>query len=371
MAAALIVRSTPLRYGISAASVLVVALILDLVSSRINTTTVALTLLLVVLTCATFFGRNPALLASFLAMLTFNYLFLPPVGTWHIADAQNLVAWAAFTITAIVAGELSAYARRRQRESERLYVELQAAFEKATQAEAFKQSEKLKSALLDAVTHDLRTPLTSIKASVTTLLDSEGGHRTIELDTAGRTEFLDIINEETDRLNKFIEGMVELARVEAGASQVNIADADVNEVVSIALDRAAAITSDHIVNVTIASDLPLVKADDRALAEVIYNLIENAVRYSRAGTTITVSATAKHGAAAIAVEDEGVGIPREERERVFEKFVRLDGGRADGMGLGLAIARSIVEAQNGTIEIVEPDNGVGTKIILTFPLNKL
>src|SRR5882762_492049 len=210
-------RSGYLRYGASVAAILFATVNLVLLQDHVNSTTVALTLLLVVLTSATFFGRNPALLASFVAMLCFNYFFLPPVHTWTIADPQNLVAWAAFTITAIIAGELSAYAQRRARESERLYEELQTVFQTATQAEALKQSEKLKSALLDAVTHDLRTPLTSIKASVTTLLDSEGGHRTIELDSIGRSEFLDIINEETDRLNGFIEGMVQLARVEAGS----------------------------------------------------------------------------------------------------------------------------------------------------------
>ena len=124
-------------FGVSVSAVLVVTLFLDLVSDEINSTTVALSLLLAVLSSATFFGRNPALLASFVAMLCFNYFFIPPVQTLTISDPQNLVAWAAFTITAIVAGELSAYARRRANESERLYAALQTAFKTATQAEAF------------------------------------------------------------------------------------------------------------------------------------------------------------------------------------------------------------------------------------------
>lgn len=362
-----IFRSGLLRYGISVAAVLLTTLVLESLSAQINSTTVALALLLVVLSCATFFGRNPALLASFVAMLAFNYLFLPPVRTWHIADPQNLIAWAAFTITAIVAGELSAYAQRRARESERLYEELQAAFEKATLAEALKQSEKLKSALLDAVTHDLRTPLTSIKASVTTLLDSEGGHRTIELDGEGRSEFLDIINEETDRLNKFIEGMVELARVEAGTINGPGSLTNIDEVISIVLGRAEMLVTEHIVMVDAGSELPLIKAEARSLAEVIYNLVENAVKYSPAGSTITVAAAERDGVVVIAVNDEGKGIPRDERLRVFEKFVRLGDERAGGLGLGLAIARGIVEAQDGKIEIESGDNGKGTKVVLTLP----
>ena len=363
-------NSTLLRYGLSVASVLVVTIGLVELGTRVNSTTVALALLLIVLSSATFFGRNPALLASFVAMLCFNYFFLPPLHTWTISEPQNLVAWAAFTITALVAGELSAYARRRARESERLYEELQAAFKSATQAEALKHSEKLKSALLDAVTHDLRTPLTSIKASVTTLLDSEGGHRTIELDSEGRAEFLDIINEETDRLNKFIEGMVELARVEAGSSGSTGTLSNVEEIISIAFSRAEKLPGNHKVQINVEKDLPLIRVDARAMAEVFYNLIENAAKYSPADSTITISAAAHGDSVLVSVMDEGRGIPEEMRERVFEKFVRLDDDQTEGLGLGLAIARGIVEAQSGRIEIKPGDNGSGIKVVLMLPIGE-
>ena len=195
---------------------------LEIFQPFINTAIVAIVFLLLIVFIATFIGRNPALLASFAAVAGFNFMFIPPVRTWTISEPQNWIAWAAFTVTAITVGELSAYAKRRAVEAEqrkeeikKLYNELQTAFEKASETEALRRSEKLKSALLDAVTHDLRTPLTSIKASVTTLLDSEGGHRTIELDAEGRLDFLEIINEETDRLNNFIEAMVELAKIES------------------------------------------------------------------------------------------------------------------------------------------------------------
>ncbi|HEV7701612.1 MAG TPA: DUF4118 domain-containing protein [Pyrinomonadaceae bacterium] len=354
------------RYGLSVSAVLIATLTLIALADRINSTTVALILLLAVLTSATFFGRNPALLASFAAMLCLNYFFLPPVHTWTIADPQNLIAWAAFTITALVAGELSAYARRRARESERLFEELQNAFKSATEAEAFRQSEKLKSALLDAVTHDLRTPLTSIKASVTTLLDSEGGHRTIELSSEGRSEFLNIIDEETDRLNRFVESMVTLARVEAGSSEPTRL-ASVEEIVATALDRAHPLLDGHHVKADLEKDLPLIRVDALATAEVVYNLIENAVKYSPVETTITVTAAPHGNSVIISVTDEGRGIPPDDRERVFEKFVRLEDD-SRGMGLGLAIARGIVEAQNGTIELRDGAGGRGTRVVLTLPI---
>lgn len=356
------------RYGVPVVAVVLMTVVLWLLGEHVNLTTVALVFLLVVLASATFFGRNPALLASFAAMLSFNYLFIPPVGTWHIADPQNLVAWAAFTITAIIAGELSAYARRRARESERLYEELQAAFKTATEAEALKQSEKLKSALLDAVTHDLRTPLTSIKASVTTLLDSEGGHRTIELDSPGRSEFLNIINEETDRLNKFIEGMVQLARVEAGSPQALDTLASVEEVIAAALDRAEPLLAGHHLVLNLEKDVPQISGDERALAEVVYSLVENAVKYSPVGSTITLDA-ARHGERVlISVNDEGSGIAENMREKIFEKFVRLEKESSDGLGLGLAIARGLVEAQGGSIEVRDGASGKGTRVLVMLPI---
>lgn len=358
------------RYGISVAAILLITAALIALQGQVNTTTVALALLLVVLSAATFFGRNPALLASFIAMLCFNYFFIPPIHTWTIADPQNLVAWAAFTMTAIIAGELSAYARRRARESEHLYEELQSAFKTATEAEALKQSEKLKSALLDAVTHDLRTPLTSIKAAVTTLLDSEGGHRTIELDGGGRSEFLNIIDEETDRLNRFIQSMVELARVEAGTASGGGSLAHVEEIITTALDRAEQFLAEHSVVVNIEKDIPLIRVDARAIAEVIYNLVENAAKYSPVGTTITITAQSHGNRVVIDVADEGKGIPPEMRERVFDKFVRLEGTTARGLGLGLAIVRGIVEAQNGAIEIRSRKSTTGTKVVLSFPVGE-
>ena len=175
----------------------VTAVLAPLAGQQINATTVALALLLAVLFVATGWGSRPAILASVLGMLCFNYFFLPPIGTFTIADPDNWIALGAFLITAMTAGQLSARAKRRaeeaeagRREIERLYHELQAAFERASHAEALRQSERLKSALLDAVTHDLRTPLTSIKAAVTTLLDKVDDETPVVLDADSQRELL-------------------------------------------------------------------------------------------------------------------------------------------------------------------------------------
>lgn len=336
----------------------------------ISTTEVALTLLLVVLLSSTLFGSRSGLVSAIAGILSFNFFFLPPFYTFNISGVGNWVAFGAFIITALIVGQLSGYARRRATEAERLYEELQSAFKSATETEAVKQSEKLKSALLDAVTHDLRTPLTSIKAAVTTLLESEGGHRRLELDSRGRLEFLEIVNEETDRLNRFIEGMVELARLEAGGLNRGNSLATLDEILPIALERAGSLPGDHVVSVIRREELPLLRVDARAVAEVIYNLLENAAKYSPPKSSITITAEVDNGNVVFSINDEGPGIPSEMREKVFEKFVRLGDVKPGGMGLGLAIARGIIEAQGGTVEIRDGDNGRGTKVVLTLPVGE-
>jgi two-component system sensor histidine kinase KdpD len=334
-------------------------------------------LLLVVLFCSTLFGSRAGLAASVAAGLSFNYFFLPPFYTFNISGPENWVAFGAFVITALIAGQLSGYARRRARESEarqaeieRLYNELRAAFEQASEAEGLRRSEKLKSALLDAVTHDLRTPLTSIKASVTTLIDSDKEEL---LDDESKNELLQIINEETDRLNEFIEGMVGIARLEAGTAPLERRMTSVDEIVSSALGRAAKHTRGHRIETRMNADLPELNVDAAAVTEVLYTLIDNAAKYSPSSTTIRISARQVDESVEIGVEDEGSGIPKDERKRVFDKFYRSRSAdihsTGGGLGLGLAIARGLVEAQGGEIRIEDGSEGFVTKIAFTLPID--
>ncbi|MGH7784970.1 MAG: sensor histidine kinase, partial [Candidatus Binatia bacterium] len=186
----------------------------------------------------------------------------------------------------------------------------------------------------------------------------------------GRAEFLDIINEETDRLNGFIESMVVLARIEAGSAAGSGALSNVEEIISIALARAERLLSKRQVETNIEPELPLIRVDARAIAEVVYNLVENGVKYSSEGSLIAIAAKGHGNSVVISVADEGRGIPEDMRERVFEKFVRLGNDHSSGLGLGLAIARGIVEAQNGTINIRAGENGKGTKVVLTLPIGE-
>jgi two-component system sensor histidine kinase KdpD len=325
--------------------------------------------------------------ASLLGVLCFNFFFLPPHGTLTIDAWDNWIALAAFLVTAVTVGQLSSRAKRRteeadagRREIERLYAEMRDAFERASHAEALRQSEKLKTALLDAVTHDIRTPLTSIKASVSTLLEElrakAAGGRPGTLDAEERREMLEVIDEECDRLNRFVEGLIELARIEAGELHLRRRWGAVDEIVSAALARSEPLTRRYEVRVEIEEGVPAVQVDPRAVAEVIFTLIDNAAKYSPAGTAILITAgRVDGGMIRVAVENEGEGIPPALRERVFDKFFRATrdgdagGGRLPkGTGMGLAVARGIVEAHGGRIWIEDGNGGRITRVVFTLPV---
>jgi K+-sensing histidine kinase KdpD len=372
-------------YVFAAAAITVATACLLPVRSQINSTTVGFTYLMTIVFVAIVWGSAPALLVSILGMLCFNFFFLPPFHMFTIADPQNWMALAAFFITALAVGQLSARAKRRaeeaenaKREVERLYYELQDSFERSSQAKALKQSERLKSALLDAVTHDFRTPLTSIKASATSMLadlqTSERNNADPQIDNEGRKEMLQVIDEEADRLDRFVEGLTKLARIDAGDMRLQLNPASVEEIVTAALRRAEPRTRTHRLEVWL-DELPLVTVDDHAISEAIYTLIDNAAKYSPAESPITIRAAQTNGNRInISVEDHGPGIRADVRDRVFEKFFRAmrDGDvsdrRAPGSGMGLAIARGIVEAHGGRIWVEEGEKGPGAKFVIELPI---
>lgn len=360
---------------IAVGSIALTTAVLLVFREYLNSTEIALTLLLVVLFSSTLFGSRAGLVASLAGIFCFNFFFLPPFYTLTISGSHNWVAFGAFIVTALIAGQLSGYARRRaeesearQRKIESLYDELKDAFEQASDAEAVRRSEKLKSALLDAVTHDLRTPLTSIKASVTTLL---GGPEKADLDDESKKEFLQIIDEETDRLNQFIEGMVGIAKVEAGALDVRKSLSSVDEIVANAAERARNQLVHHRLEIVLESDLPEVIVDAASVSQVVFTLLDNAAKYSEPGSRIRLSAHATSSSKVrIVVEDQGRGITKVDRERVFDKFFRLEQdvpSSGSGLGLGLTIARGMIESQGGRIWIEDGSRDFATRVVCELP----
>jgi len=230
-------------------------------------------------------------------------------------------------------------------------IEKARALEDASHAEAARQSEVLKSALLDSLAHDIKTPLTSIKAAVTSLLGSTPGFD---------RELLTIINEEADRLNQLAAEVVEMARIEAGKLHLEKQPVAVAELVTGALSELAAPLKGRPLKLRVPSDLPAVEADRDFAGQVVKQFVENALKYSPEGSPLEISAEMKGGKIVIGVADHGPGIEENERPRIFDKFYRGRRHRFDtrGTGMGLAIAKGIVEAHGEKIW-VESEPGQG------------
>jgi two-component system sensor histidine kinase KdpD len=366
-----------LKYLAAAATVAPIVIVLQLLS--VSYAGIAAPLLLLdVVVVARLWGTGPALVSAATGAAAYSYYFLPPAG-FGIEDAEDWIAFVTFTVTAVIAGELASRAERRAAEAqagraeiERLYQELQSAFERASEAEAARRNEQLKAALLDALTHNLRTPLTSIKAAVTALIRSGTWSPASELSSEGRRELLQVIDEESDRLNRFIEGLSTSGEA-APTQPIHLRAIDVEELVRAGLSRAETVTRDHRVVVSLDEAIPAVSVDAASITEVIYILLDNASKYAPAGTTIGVRAARDdERSVQIAVSDEGPGIPDHLRERVFEKFFRVPARESHdpnrgGVGLGLPIARRLIETQGGHIWVEKAALGKGTAVIMTLP----
>jgi len=366
-----------LKFGLAAATVAPIVALLRVAS--VSYAGVAAPLLLLdVVVVARFWGTGPALMAAASGAGAYSYYFLPPAG-FAIVDPQDWIEFFTFIGTAVIAGELASRAERRtaeaqagRKEIERLYQELHGAFERASEAEAARRNEQLKAALLDALTHNLRTPLTSIKAAVTALIRAGSWTPDSELTADGRLELLQVIDEESDRLNRFIGGLAAPDGVEL-QRPIHLRSVSVEEVIHAGLHRAETVMRDHQVALALEGGLPPVSVDAASITEAIYILLDNASKYAPAGTTITIGALRdEEGEVRITVSDEGPGIPAALRERVFEKFFRVPGRESHdphrgGVGLGLPIARRLIEAQAGRIWIPAPAAERGTTVVVMLP----
>ncbi|MFZ0431882.1 MAG: DUF4118 domain-containing protein [Candidatus Acidiferrales bacterium] len=448
----------------------------------VNGTTVALTLLLAILIISAAWGIAVSVFMSVVAMLAFNYYFLPPVGTLSIGDPQNWVALFAFLVVSVLGSHLSARARKQaaaassgRREVERLYtfsrsllesgnviqllnripaqivetfevgaaallladkqkvyrsgpsipqldierlksivareepvtdaeaslsfapvrlglrpigslgisgpilsrqtleaigtliaiaMERARAVEQLGLTEATRESERLRTALLDSVTHNLRTPLTSIKASVSNLLSNPA------LDEPAKREFLTIINEETDRLNRLVGEVAEMARLDAGEVELELGPHSIRDIIEAALKDLRTSLSDRPLTITAPGELPPVRVDFSRIKDVVVHLVENANQYSSPGEPITISAERAGDFVVTSIADRGAGIDDLEQTLIFEKFYRGRDQRltVQGTGMGLPIAKAIVLAHGGSLSLTS-QLGSGSVFSFTLPVN--
>lgn len=246
-----------------------------------------------------------------------------------------------------------------------LAIERARALEALSKHRAEQEHERLRSALLDSVTHEFRTPLTSIKASVTTLLSAA------TLDDQGRRELLTVIDEEADHLNRLVGEAAEMSQLDAGMFQLDLQSHSIQDALNPALDDAKSSLENHPVEIIAAPDLPNVRIDVQRIREVLMHLLENAGKYSPSGSPIKVTCEVNGDRLVINVADRGPGIDSFEQSLIFEKFYRGHNQRytAPGTGMGLAIVKVIVEAHGGTIGVVS-QLGSGSVFSFSLPIDK-
>lgn len=232
------------------------------------------------------------------------------------------------------------------------------------QARVTAETERLRAALLSSISHDLRTPLVSILGSATSLIDYE---RT--LGPAQRLDLARTIQEEAERLNRFVQNLLDMTRIGAGALKPRRDWIDLRDVMAAAVAQARPLLRDRPVRLDLPDDLPLVHLDPALMQQVLFNLIDNAGKHAHGETPIGIRARVEGASLRLEVTDEGPGIPPEDREKVFDMFYRVREGdtRTAGTGLGLAICRGIVAAHGGTIAVEDGANGSGTRIVIRVP----
>jgi two-component system sensor histidine kinase KdpD len=229
------------------------------------------------------------------------------------------------------------------------------------------EADRLRSALLTSISHDLRTPLAAVLGAAGALRDLPKS-----LDDEAKADLLVTIIDESERLNRFIANLLDMTKLESGAVAPNLAPHDVGEIVGSALERAKKILARHRVEVAIPSDLPMIAVDPVLFEQVLFNLLDNAAKYAPAGTAIRIQGWAERDAVKLQVVDEGHGIPPDDLERIFDKFHRVQRGdqvRA-GTGLGLSISRGFLEAMHGSITAANRTDRQGAVFTISLPVAK-
>jgi two-component system sensor histidine kinase KdpD len=363
--------------GLVLGVLVVVAVTASLVPFRSHVTraTPALALVLPVVVGAIIGGTGAAIVCAVAAALAFSLAFIPPLWTLKINSVDDAVAFIVFIVVAVVTGTLVAREATRRRTAEMRTAEVQALHERyeavvaererlteeSHRLELLERIDQQRSALLRSVSHDLRTPLATIRGATS---DIRAG---VAYDDATRDELLDLVGDEAERLDRLVTNLLSLTRIESGALEPDRQPVVLDELVHDRLRRLRRLFRDIHLEVEIPEGLPLLDADYSQLDQVLTNLLENAARYAPPGSVVTVGAGEKGEVVEIWVSDEGTGIDPDDVGHLFEPFRR--GAASESSGVGLAICKAIVEAHGGSIE-VRPTLRQGAVFVFTMPIRR-
>lgn len=296
---------------------------------------------------AMLFDILPVLLTALLSGLILNFFFIQPLFTFHITNTEDVLLFLIYIIIALVNAVLT--------------FKIRDAENKARDKEEKEKTIKLYNTLLNSLSHELRTPIAIIIGAIDTLKENKN-----KLSETNQTELLEEIDKASIRLNRQVENLLNMSRLETGILKINQDWCDLNELIYTVIQKITPVKNSHTISFIPNEKLPLFKLDAGLIEEVIQNLVTNALLYTPENTIIKIDASHQSDNCVFSVFDNGNGFPENEIQFAFDKFYRLPNTKTGGSGLGLSIVKGFVEAHNGTIKLKNNTNS-GANFTITIP----
>lgn len=319
------------QWIISLTLIAIISILCYLISPIIGYKVVALILLLVVSVLAMFFEILPVMFSALLSACIWNFFFIPPLFTFHIYNTEDLLMFLMYFVIAIINAVLTIKIREQEN--------------KAREKEDQEKSIRLYNTLLNSLSHELKTPISTILAGVDTLKENDS-----KLNVQNKNELLTEIEKASIRLNRQVENLLNMSRIENGMLKLNKDWTDINELIFSSIEHLKEKTEHKIIYVP-HDELPLIKIDAGIFEQIIHNIIYNAILYSENNSNILIELSIENKELNLIISDEGPGIPEEYLNHIFEKFYRLANSKTGGTGLGLYIVKGFVDAHNGTVKV--------------------
>ena len=339
------------QFIVSNISVIIVALICYASVNYIGYHSVALLLLATVSVLSIFFSIYPVLSAAAMSALIWDFFFIPPHFTLHVTNSEDALLLLMYFVIALTSGVLTS----KVRELEKLE------FQKEERSHTL----KLYKTLFDSISHELRTPIATIVGASDNLLQKD-----VKIAEEDKLELIDEISVAAFRLNRLIDNLLNMQRVESGMLEIRPDWCEVNELINSPINRLKNELATHKVEVNIQNEIPIVRIDFGLIEQSVFNLLHNEALYTQPDSIITINANYDGKNLIITISDNGNGFSEEELKLLFTKFYRITAKKTGGTGLGLSIVKGFVEAPNGTVK-VENNTPNGAKFTLIIPVETL